>query len=256
MPVLVPEHLEVGDPDGAPAAARHETAVLLRALRVERHGPSLGTLPPRAARPTLEVRLVQYARTTRRRRPRRPGRVPRRQRPRRRPAVRCGRRHCARRGRSPLSPAHAAKRCFCQNIPSPAMRNPIMSLTAIIGALTAALPVDDRADRGCLPGQRLEVGQLDGQTETVTPVLGVDDGQHLKGLLRRVARRARARCRPRAGPMRCAPPLRPGSGPPERHEGASFSRTRSTSQTSSSWSPSPWGSSVDMHRNSAHWSAS
>ena len=147
------------------------------------------------------------------------------------------------------------RRSFCQKLPSPATSKPIMSLTAIIGALTAALPVMMQAHRRRRVRQGVEVGELDRQPEAVAPVLGVHDGQHLPGLRRARPAPAAARCRRRAGPTGRAPPPRSASRRPAPPRRSSFSRPASASHTSSSWPSSPCGSSVDMHRKSSHWSS-
>ncbi len=80
-------------------------------------------------------------------------------------------------GRSQAPPSR-----FCQNIPSATTSNPSMSFTAIIGALTAALPVTMRRTAGARAARSVEVGDLHRQPEPVAPVGAIHDGDGLPSL--------------------------------------------------------------------------
>ena len=156
--------------------------------------------------------------------------------------------------RTPHRPS-ATVRSFCQKMPSPATSKPIMSFTAIIGALTAALPVTIDPHLGAALASASRLASLTASPRRWPRCSGSHDGQHLPGLPGDVG-----------GEEELGAGDEPARGEVLRHRdqesGAAGGaqarrsrRTRSASQISSSWPSSPCGSSVDMHRKSAHWSS-
>ena len=118
MGVLAPVHLEVCDADDAPASAGHEALVLDGSVVVQRHGQTFDPLPPGSLGPARTVRLEQDLEPL----------------VERAPVVRVDPDDFHR------DLVHRS-RCFCQNAPSLNTSKPSMSLTAIIGSFTEALPV-------------------------------------------------------------------------------------------------------------------
>ena len=150
-------------------------------------------------------------------------------------------------------PAWRGSRSFCQKLPSLATSKPIISLTAIIGALTEAFPVTTSLTAGARAASRSMLASLMANPSRCPRCPGsttVSIWHACPGDPALMASSVQATSRPEA--MCCATATR--NRAPRATRRASFSPSLSASQISSSWPSSPWGSSVDMHRKSAHWS--